>query len=114
MWKSSDAHYTIQEQFKQNNTENIMFFLSWMRLSTPTGSVIFITVSDSPGQSGGREVLTLIRAQVGPRAAGSLTREVTRRGRQERAWPLCNGRARGVEHAWPRVKLLVAGVRAHR
>lgn len=28
MWKSSDAHYTIQEQFKQNNTENIMFFFN--------------------------------------------------------------------------------------
>ena len=28
VWKSSDAHYTIQEQFKQNNTENIMFFFN--------------------------------------------------------------------------------------
>ena len=28
VWKSSDSNYTIQEQFKQNNTENIMFFFN--------------------------------------------------------------------------------------
>mmetsp|Transcript_44090 Transcript_44090/g.122179 ORF Transcript_44090/g.122179 Transcript_44090/m.122179 type:complete len:239 (-) Transcript_44090:129-845(-) len=57
--------------------ENIMFFLSWIRASTATGSVCFITVSDSP-VSAPSSVRTLVVLSLMIRmSAGTLSPTLT-------------------------------------